>query len=95
MNSASNSKQTKKLRFRKSELIWLAGNTFYGRRGIFEPAFSGVAGETTFGFPTTICRFGTGNSHSRFAVLDGDDDVGDLCSLRHQRVEDAHQPETI
>jgi len=27
------------LRFHKSELIWLAGNTFYGRRGIFEPAF--------------------------------------------------------
>jgi len=31
--------ETKKLRFHKSELIWLAGNTFYGRRGIFEPAF--------------------------------------------------------
>ncbi len=31
--------QTKRLRFHKSELIWLAGNTFYGRRGIFEPAF--------------------------------------------------------
>src|SRR6267378_1670110 len=31
--------QTKKLRFHKSQLIWLAGNTFYGRRGIFEPAF--------------------------------------------------------
>lgn len=31
--------QTRKLRFQKSELIWLAGNTFYGRRGIFEPAF--------------------------------------------------------
>src|SRR5580704_886384 len=31
--------QTKSLRFHKSELIWLAGNTFYGRRGIFEPAF--------------------------------------------------------
>src|SRR5204863_2005713 len=30
---------TKTLRFRKSELVWLAGNTFYGRRGIFEPAF--------------------------------------------------------
>ncbi len=29
----------RRLRFRKSELIWLAGNTFYGRRGIFEPAF--------------------------------------------------------
>jgi nicotinate phosphoribosyltransferase len=29
----------RKLSFHKSELIWLAGNTFYGRRGIFEPAF--------------------------------------------------------
>jgi nicotinate phosphoribosyltransferase len=29
----------RRLRFRKSELIWLAGNTFYGRRGIFESAF--------------------------------------------------------
>jgi nicotinate phosphoribosyltransferase len=27
------------LRFRKSELVWLAGNTFYGKRGIFEPGF--------------------------------------------------------
>jgi nicotinate phosphoribosyltransferase len=27
------------LRFRKSELIWLAGNTFYGTRSIFEPGF--------------------------------------------------------
>ena len=32
-------KETQHLRFHKSELIWLAGNTFYGRRGIFEPAF--------------------------------------------------------
>lgn len=30
---------TRKLRFSRSELIWLAGNSFYGRRGIFEPAF--------------------------------------------------------
>src|ERR1700726_3891458 len=29
----------RKLRFHKSEMIWLAGNTFYGRRGMFEPAF--------------------------------------------------------
>jgi nicotinate phosphoribosyltransferase len=29
----------RKLRFRKSEIVWLAGNTFYGTRGIFEPAF--------------------------------------------------------
>lgn len=27
------------LRFSKSELIWLAGNTFYGRKGIFPGAF--------------------------------------------------------
>ncbi len=27
------------LRFRRSEIIWLAGNTFYGARSIFEPAF--------------------------------------------------------
>ena len=31
--------ETRRLRFHKSELIWLAGNTFYGRRGIFESAF--------------------------------------------------------
>ncbi len=29
----------KKLRYRRSEMIWLAGNSFYGTRGIFEPAF--------------------------------------------------------
>ncbi len=29
----------RRLRFHKSELIWLAGNTFYGTRGIFEPGF--------------------------------------------------------
>jgi nicotinate phosphoribosyltransferase len=31
--------QTRTRRFNRSELIWLAGNTFYGSRGIFEPAF--------------------------------------------------------
>jgi len=31
--------QITKLRFHKSEIIWLAGNTFYGKRGIFEPDF--------------------------------------------------------
>ena len=29
----------RRLRFRRSELIWLAGNTFYGTRSIFEPGF--------------------------------------------------------
>src|SRR5450756_3150922 len=27
------------LKFRRSEMVWLAGNTFYGTRTIFEPAF--------------------------------------------------------
>jgi nicotinate phosphoribosyltransferase len=30
---------TRRLRLHKSEMIWLAGNTFFGRRGMFEPAF--------------------------------------------------------
>jgi nicotinate phosphoribosyltransferase len=29
----------RELRFSKKEMIWLAGNTFYGRRQIFEPEF--------------------------------------------------------
>jgi nicotinate phosphoribosyltransferase len=29
----------RELRFRKSELVWLAGNSFYGTRSIFEPGF--------------------------------------------------------
>ena len=35
----SQMEHARRLRFRRSELVWLAGNTFYGRRGIFEPAF--------------------------------------------------------
>jgi nicotinate phosphoribosyltransferase len=31
--------QARTRRFQKSELIWLAGNTFYGHQGIFEPDF--------------------------------------------------------
>jgi nicotinate phosphoribosyltransferase len=29
----------RRLRFHRSELVWLAGNTFYGTKGIFSPAF--------------------------------------------------------
>ena len=36
---AQQMEHVRKLQFRKSELVWLAGNTFYGRRGIFEPGF--------------------------------------------------------
>lgn len=36
---AQQMEHARSLRFRRSELVWLAGNTFYGRRGIFEPDF--------------------------------------------------------
>ena len=36
---AAQMEHARSLRFRRSELVWLAGNTFYGRRGIFEPDF--------------------------------------------------------
>src|SRR5947209_14592845 len=39
MEIAEQLEHVRKLQFRKSELVSLAGNTFYGRRGIFEPAF--------------------------------------------------------
>ena len=36
---AEQMEHVRQLRFRRSELVWLAGNTFYGTRFIFEPAF--------------------------------------------------------
>lgn len=36
---AEQMEHVKGLRYRKSELVWLAGNTFYGVRSIFEPGF--------------------------------------------------------
>ena len=33
----------RKLRFLRSEIVWLAGNTFYGVKHIFEPAFLDLA----------------------------------------------------
>src|SRR6202795_2868105 len=36
---AAQMEHARSLHFRRSELVWLAGNTFYGRRGIFEPDF--------------------------------------------------------
>ena len=39
----------RELRFSKKEMIWLAGNTFYGRKQIFEPEF--LAWLSTFQLP--------------------------------------------
>ena len=38
-NCATSSTMRATLRFSKKEMIWLAGNTFYGRKQIFEPEF--------------------------------------------------------
>jgi nicotinate phosphoribosyltransferase len=38
-NLISQLEHVRELHFRRSELIWLAGNTFYGTRQIFEPEF--------------------------------------------------------
>ena len=48
----------RRVSFRKSELIWLAGNTFYGRKGIFELlAMSSKLREMTFNRePTQVIR---------------------------------------
>ena len=36
---AAQMEHVRELKFRRSELIWLAGNTFYGTRSIFQPEF--------------------------------------------------------
>src|SRR6266576_3503759 len=53
------------LHFRKSELVWLAGNTFYGRRGIFEPAFLEWL-EKDFGLSDYQFRVRDGQIHLTF-----------------------------
>jgi nicotinate phosphoribosyltransferase len=56
------------LRFLKSELIWLAGNTFFGRRGIFEPDFLEWLGHGSVS-PATGLRSVTGNFTSNSTVF--------------------------
>jgi nicotinate phosphoribosyltransferase len=53
------------LHFRKSELVWLAGNTFYGRRGIFQPAFLEWL-EKDFGLSDYQFRVRDGQIHLTF-----------------------------
>jgi len=53
------------LHFRKSELVWLAGNTFYGRRGIFEPVFLEWL-EKDFGLSDYQFRVRDGQIHLTF-----------------------------
>src|SRR6516162_7376309 len=52
------------LRFAKNELIWLAGNTFYGTRQIFEPGF--IDWLSGFRLPTYELRKCAGQFELRF-----------------------------
>jgi nicotinate phosphoribosyltransferase len=56
------------LRFRRSELVWLAGNTFYGTKQIFEPGFLAWLEE---GFQLTEYEISEsdGQLHLRFSGL--------------------------
>lgn len=53
------------VRFSKKELIWLAGNTFYGRRQMFEPEF--IAWLADFSLPEYDLRKVDGQYELRFA----------------------------
>ena len=46
---AAQMEHVRELRFGRSELVWLAGNTFYGTRFIFEPEFLTWLERMTFG----------------------------------------------
>ena len=74
----------RKLRYHKSEMIWLAGNTFYGRRGMFEPAFLEWldTGFRLSDFDLSVAGW-PGRAALRRTV-DRDHDVGDLCALHHR-----------
>ena len=56
------------LRFRRSELIWLAGNTFYGTRHIFEPEFLSWL-EKDFQLSDYVISEADGQLHIQFSGL--------------------------
>src|SRR6202167_3761978 len=68
------------LRFRRSELVWLAGNTFYGRRGIFEPAFLEWL-ERDFRLSDYELSVKDGRFHLSFDGLSTDTNMWELYSL--------------
>ena len=70
----------RELRFRRSELVWLAGNTFYGRRGIFEPAFLEWL-ENDFRLSNYTLSTTNGRFHLQFDGLWTDTTMWELYSL--------------
>ena len=78
------------LRFLKSELIWLAGNTFSAAAVSSSPIFwSGWHMISAFPVTGLLCE--TDNSIWSSTGFGRGDDVGDLCPLHHQRAEVARR----
>ena len=76
------------LRFLRSEIIWLAGNTFYGTRQIFEPAFLEWL-ETDFVLSSYEITEGRRSAHHPLPwPLDRGHHVGGLRARHCQRDED-------
>jgi hypothetical protein len=92
--SASSSKPRASLRFRKSELVWLAGNTFFGRRGIFEPAFLDWL-EHDFRFLITNSPCTTGNCISASRGSGREHRCGKSTHSPDRRIEDACRAQAV
>ena len=82
------------LRFRKSELVWLAGNTFYGHRGIFEPAFLEWL-EQDFSCRTINFGCATARSNLTFEGRGPRPPCGNSMRWLFSRTEDASQLKTL
>ena len=85
----------RKLRFRRSELVWLAGNTFYGRRGIFENRHFLEWLDRDFA-AGGWCSLGRGRPVSSFLrrPVDWDHDVGTLRAVHPRRIANPREHET-
>ena len=82
------------LRFGKKEMIWLAGNSFYGRKQIFEPEFLDWLAD--FRLPEYELSEARRAVRAEFRrAVDVHDAVGDPGAGHHQRAALAHGDEGI
>jgi hypothetical protein len=73
------------VRFGKKEMIWLAGNTFYGRKQIFQARLSRLAGRFSAARIRTVAQ-GRPVRTDLPRQVDGNVDVGDPRADHHQRI---------
>ncbi len=81
---ATSSIMRRTIRFTKKEMIWLAGNSFYGRKQIFSPEF--LAWLERFELPEYHLRKEDGQFVLDFpGAVDAHDHVGNPRARHHQR----------